>query len=92
MAGQGGDCCDRAQELLDKVPPCTSKAFNVFFYHHRIARSSSEIRGGGLWALAAGQKSKKGVVVAHSLILTGSLLPMPANDVVDEIESSMTIK
>ena len=31
MAGQGGDCCDRAQELLDKVPPCTSKAFNVFF-------------------------------------------------------------
>ena len=56
MAGQGGDCCDRAQELLDKVPPCTSKAFMFFFII--VSRSSSE-RGGGLWALAAGQKSKK---------------------------------
>jgi erythrocyte band 7 integral membrane protein len=24
MAERGGDCCDRAQELLDKVPPCTT--------------------------------------------------------------------
>lgn len=61
MAERGGDCCDRAQELLDKVPPCTSKAFMFFLSSYRGLLLSAAVAFGP-WQQAKKVKRCRGTL------------------------------